>query len=72
MFLVDGGGVLPDRELDLPEDARLRVRISSDSAEDLTVYVADGKLHVVGQYRPVVVDVDALNHVSLYGSWRGL
>jgi hypothetical protein len=60
---VDGGGVFPDTEL--PPGARVHFRLLGGAAEAVNVYVEDGVLHVVGQYRPVHVRRVDTNHLTI-------
>ena len=60
---LDGGGVLPDTEL--PEGTRIRFRLLGGNAEAVNVFVEDGVLHVVGQYRPVHARRVGANHLTV-------
>jgi hypothetical protein len=58
---VDGGGVFADAPL--IAGTRLRLCPTEDPTEDVNVWVADGMIHVVGQYAPLAARHAALNHV---------
>jgi hypothetical protein len=66
---MDGGGVVPD--VDLPENSRVTFLLpGADQA--VTAWVEGGVLHVAGQYRPVVVERVAANHVTVgLQRWAG-
>jgi hypothetical protein len=65
---LDGGGVVADTVL-LTErpmlPVRLRLHPTGDPSEDVTVFVEDGVVHVVGQYGTVHAERLAANHVGL-------
>lgn len=62
MIWLDGGGVIPDGEL---PDGRLRIRLTDDPAEDVSVYVEDGRLHVAGQYARLCVRQVEAHRISV-------
>lgn len=63
MLWLDGGGVIPDEPL--ATDVRLRVRLTDNPAEDVTVRVDGGQLHVIGQYAAVQIHRVQANHVTI-------
>lgn len=63
MIWLDGGGVFPDQEL--AANVRLRVRLTDNPAEDVTVSVDGGALHVTGQYAALGVQRVQANHVTI-------
>lgn len=63
MIYLDGGGVIADREL--ADHTRLRVRLTDNPADDVSVYVEDGRLHVAGQYARLCVRQVEANRVSV-------
>lgn len=60
---LDGGGVFPDKPL--PVGTRLRISFGEPSG-DVTVFVEDGRLHVIGQYSRVVAERIEANHFELF------
>lgn len=60
---LDGGGVIPDQPL--ATDTRLRIRLTDNPAEDVTVCVEGGQLHILGQYATLHVHHVQANHVSI-------
>lgn len=58
---VDGGGVFADQPLEA--GTRFRLCPTDSPLDDVNVWVAGGKVHVVGQYTPLAVRHAALNHV---------
>jgi hypothetical protein len=61
---LDGGGVVADVPLVAESEGaprRLRVHVSGDPAEDLTVWVEGGWLRVAGQYGTVHWEREAPN-----------
>lgn len=60
---VDGCGVVADGPIG--EGTRIRFKLDEDRQQDVSVYVEDGVLHVLGQYRPLVVVTVEDNHVDI-------
>lgn len=62
-FAIDGWGAVADQEL--PDGTRIRVRLSESAADDLSIWVHRGELHIAGQYQTVHADRVAPNHVRV-------
>ena len=60
---IDGGGVIAD--VPLGEGTRIRFWIDEDRQNDISVFVKDNVLHVVGQYRPLTTVIVEENHVDV-------
>lgn len=60
---VDGCGVVADKPLG--EGTRIRFRLESDRQQDISVYVEDGVLHILGQYRPLIATTLESNHIDI-------
>lgn len=63
MTAIDGGGVLHDEPL--PDGVRIRFRLGSLGQHDVTAYVVNDVLHIVGQYLPLSVTVIEVNHFEV-------
>lgn len=63
MLWLDGGGVIPDQPL--ATDTRLRIRLTDNPAEDVTVCVEGGQLHILGQYARLRVRQTEPHRVSV-------
>lgn len=61
---IDGCGVVKDQPL--PEGTRLRLCPTEDPSEDVTVFVFDGAVHLVGQYSPLDSCPTARNRVAVW------
>lgn len=62
---LDGGGVVADEPLVFGEGTRLRVHLTESPDGDATMYVENGRLHIVGQYARVVVWQIAPNRAEI-------
>ena len=60
---VDGCGVVADGPIG--SGTRIRFKLDEDRSQDISVYVRDGVLHVIGQYRPVLVVAVEENHIDV-------
>lgn len=58
---LSGGGVMPDQPLE--PGTRITFRLYGSANEAIDVYVQDGVLHVVGQYRVIVTTRVEDNHL---------
>lgn len=61
--LIDGYGIIPD--VPIGKGTRIRFRLEESGQQDISVYLEDGILHIVGQYRPLVTVVVEENHVDI-------
>lgn len=50
---VDGCGVFKDTPVG--KGTRIRFRLAEDRQQDITVHVEDGRLHIYGMYRPLLL-----------------
>lgn len=64
---VDGCGVVADGPIG--NGTRIRFKLDEDRQQDISVYVQDGILHIIGQYRPLVAVRLEENHIDV-GSVR--
>lgn len=60
---LDGCGVVPDTPLGV--GTRIRFKLENNPQQDISVYVEDGILHIVGQYRPLVCVSVEENHIDI-------
>ena len=60
---IDGGGVIDD--VPLGEGTRIRFWIDEDRQNDISVFVKDNVLHILGQYRPLTSVVVDGNHLDV-------
>jgi hypothetical protein len=60
---VDGCGVLND--IPLGEGTRIRLRLSEDRQQDISIFVDDGIVHVYGMYRPLNAAQIEDNHICV-------
>lgn len=61
---IDGCGVLKDTPVG--KGIRIRFRLAEDRQQDITVHVEDGRLHIYGMYRPLVLGLTVDdNYVSV-------
>jgi hypothetical protein len=60
---IDGCGVVSDTPIGT--GTRIRFRLEDDRQQDISVYLEDGVLHVLGMYRPLVVVSVEDNHVDV-------
>ncbi len=60
---IDGCGVVADTPIGT--GTRIRFRSTESGQHDISVYMEDGVLHVLGQYRPLAVVVVEENHVDV-------
>lgn len=56
---VDGCGVFPDTPIG--EGTRIRFRLAKDRQQDISVYVENGRLHILGMYRPLLLGLTPNN-----------
>lgn len=49
----------------LPEGYRFRIGSTDSRAEDMDVYVKNGRLHLVGHYGRLDFRAEAPNHISI-------
>jgi hypothetical protein len=64
---LDGGGVVADEPLVFGEGARLRLHVTGTAAEDVTLYIEGGRVHLVGHRARLVLAVSGPqpNHISV-------
>ena len=60
---VDGCGVFADAPVG--KGTRIRYQQHEDRQQDISVYLEDGKLHVLGMYRPLLVSYVEDNHLTI-------
>jgi hypothetical protein len=60
---IDGCGVVADEPIG--EGTRIRFKLEENRQNDISVYVEDGVLHILGQYRPLVVVKVEPNHIDV-------
>lgn len=63
MTAIDGCGVFEDTPL--PKGTRIRFRLGSAGKHDVNAYVEDGVLHIIGQYRPLLLTLTERNHLEV-------
>lgn len=60
---IDGCGVISDTPIG--EGTRIRFKLEENRQQDISVYVEDGVLHILGQYRPLISVVVEDNHIDV-------
>ena len=60
---IDGCGVISDTPIG--EGTRIRFKLMDDRQQDVSVYVEDGVLHILGQYRPLIAVTVEDNHIDV-------
>lgn len=60
---VDGCGTISDEVIG--SGTRIRFKLDEDRNRDISVFVQDGVLHIIGQYLPLIVSPVERNYVEV-------
>lgn len=60
---IDGCGTIAD--VPIGSGTRIRLKLDDDRQKDISVFVQDGVLHVVGQYLPLVISPVERNYIEI-------